>query len=318
MSSTINAIAGSGGGGGGPSETPSSILAKLNISGLKFINDSYNPLIPSLATFSGNGDIVASSPDGQVGITQNYKYDVSTNPGTYPYIKGESIYLETTGTLPDPGGELSITGHEVEVSNYNTPKVYEIYGYGSRVNLEWPADYAYGGFFSATPGSVNASNGLPFVCGVSAHTGFGHHANTGRSVAVEAVIESSPSNTMTTADEVIGVNVWGVANNNCTATSAYGVYIESFTKGGNGTWGSIYGVHANADTFNNTTNGWFLHSLSTVPSLLSGPLQFASMASEPASPPAGRMTLFSIMEGGKVTFKVKFPTGTAQRIAQEI
>lgn len=313
MSSTINAVAVNG-----SSETPSSILSKLNTSGLKFINASYNPLIPSLATFSGNGNIVASSSDGQVGITQNYKYDVSTNPGNYPYIKGESIYLETTGTLPDPGGTLSITGHEVRVSNYNTPKVYEIYGYASGVNLEWPADYAYGGFFSATPGSVNASNGLPFVCGVSAHTGFGHHANTGRSVAVEAVIESSPSNTLVTADEVIGVNVWGVANNNCTATNAYGVFIESFTKGGSGTWESIYGVYANSDTFNNTSNGWFLYSLSSVPSLLSGPLQLAVMSSEPASPLAGRVSIFSILEAGKVTIKAKFPTGTSQQIAQEV
>jgi len=278
---------------------------------VKLFDEDFEPDFPSYLAFgSDDFQTVPASANGQAGISQKYKFSLS---GTDQYIKGESIYLETQGSPTD----ASITGHEVYASNYNTTGVLEMYGYASRLNLEWPTDYAYGGFFSATPGSVNASGGLPFVCGISGHTGFGHHANTGRSVAVEAVIESSPSGSPVVGDEVIGLNVWGVANNNCTATKAYGVYLESFTKSGSGSWGSIYGLHADAGTFDNTSDGWFLHSESDVPSLFSGPLHFAVVDVEPAAPAAGRVVLFAILEGGKVAFKAKFPTGASQQVAKE-
>lgn len=274
------------------------------------IDEAYSPTYPAYFRMgSANFLNVPTAQGGQIGKDTHLRFHID---GNGQYVIGESVYLETQG---DPTSAY-IIGHEVNVSNYDTTGVVEAYGYSVNMNFEWPVDYGYAGFFSAGLGSVNAE-GTGFLSGVSSFVLTGHHANIPRAVNFEAAMTSAPSNNPVVASEVIGLNVWGVANNNCTADTAYGVFLESFTKSGSGAWNHIYGFSANANAFDNTADGWFLHNLSDAPSLLNGELQFGVLAAEPPNPPAGRYTIFGLMDGPKVKAMIKFPSGAAQQLAIE-
>lgn len=280
-------------------------------SSFKLLDTSYVPQYPATFTLgSSNVHNVPTADAGYSGLDEYLKCHID---GVGQYVSGQRIYLETSGTPTD----AILTGIDVHLSNYGTTGIDTIYGVAATVNAEWKADYIYGGFFSAAPGSVNADNSA-FIAGVSSYAGFGHHANTDRTVGYEAVLYSAPSGSPVVADKLIGLNVWGVANDKCTADKVYGVYLESFTKGGSGAFNHIYGFHADSTTFDNTVDGWFLHNESDAPSLLSGPLQFAILPADPPSPPAGRFSIYGLESGGKVKVMVKFPTGASQQLAIEV
>ncbi|HQZ81644.1 MAG TPA: hypothetical protein PLR83_00360 [Pyrinomonadaceae bacterium] len=300
-------VPGTSGGG----ETAATVLAKLNASGLKFIDPTLVPSFPSLASFgSDTVSTIPTADTGRTGLSQKYWFHLD---GSYQSIFGNKLELITEGA---PTG-ANVTGFDINVSNYNTTGIDSLYGFAVTANAEWRAEYIYGGFFSAAPGSINA-DGSPFISGVSSYAGFGHHANTGRTVGFEAALIAAASTVPVVADEVIGLNVWGHANNNSTADKAYGIFIESFTRAGTGGWNHVYAVHAAADAYANTPDGWFLHNLSPAPSLLSGELQFAKLAAEPANPPAGRFSIYGLDNGaGKLKVMVKFPSGTSQQLAIE-
>ncbi len=276
------------------------------------IDEAYNPVFPAYFRLgSANVINVPTAQNGQQGKDTHLRFHFD---GNGQYVKGESIYLETSGTPTD----LYIFGHDVSVSNYNTSGVAEAYGYSASMNFEWPVDYGYAAFFSCGLGSSNA-NGTQFLSGVTSSVLTGHHVSVPRAVNFEAIMATAPSGSPVVASEVIGLNIWGIANDKCTTDKAYGVFLESFAKGGSGAWNHIYGIHANADTFDNTADCWFLHSLSDAPSLLSGELQFAEMTTPPANPPNGRCTIFAQDDGGgKTQLMVKFPNGAAQQIAIEV
>lgn len=275
------------------------------------IDETYVPTFPAyFREGSANFLNVPTAQAGQQGKDTHLRFHID---GNGQYLIGESVYLETQG---DPTN-ANILGHEVTVSNYDTTGVAEAYGYSANMNFEWPVAYGYGGFFSVGLGSVNAE-GTQFLSGVTSSVLTGHHANVPRGVNFEAIMASAPSNTPVVASEMIGLNVWGIANDKCTFDKAYGVFIESFAKAGSGAWNHIFGMYAAANAFDNTADGWFLYNLSDAPSLLAGELRFAEMAVEPANPANGQFTIFAIDGGGgKTALMVKFPSGAAQQIAIE-
>ena len=278
----------------------------------RLIDLDYVPTYPAYFR-QGSSDVlnVPTAQNGQQGKDTHLKFHVD---GSGQYIKGESIYLETSGTPTN----LYLFGHDVYVSNYNTSGVLEAYGYSASMNFEWPVDSGYGGFFSVGLGSSNAE-GTQFLSGVTSSVLTGHHANIPRAENFEAIMASAASNTPVVADDVIGLNIWGVANNNCTVDNAYGVNLESFAKSGTGAWNHFYGFHAGPSTFDSVTDPWFLHNMSDAPSLLSGELQFAELAAAPANPAAGRCTVFAQDNGsGKTQLMVRFPSGAAQQLAIEL
>jgi hypothetical protein len=199
----------------------------------------------------------------------------------------------------------SIIGiHNDLITNGFTPSgTSTIYGVLNNVDIGFPVTTAYGVHTTVSHGGLGAG-GSGTMIGTFSAAGMGHNGDLTTAIGGRFRLNSSASSASITTN-AYGLQSQMTVNSGITVTNWRGLSLDTIVMSG-GVVSNSYGIYADASIDVGSTSKYFIYSLSTSPSFLSGKLTFDT--SDTAAATTGNQTI------SKPAFSVNFAAGTSSLV----
>lgn len=234
---------------------------------LKMLDADYIPLLGGVTNtnyFSIGTDTRFNVPTANGFIATDFNYPITINGTAKNYI-GRKQAIDVQGSPVSP----TIIGDYTTIfSNAFFPTgSSEVYGNLTNVDIGFPVTRGYGGYFAIQSGGSGAS-GAVTLTGVTGIVGMAHNGNTTNAFGGDFFLASSSSSPslVTTA---AAVRARTTINPGVTVTNLRGLALTDWVTN-SGTAVNSYGIYADSSIDIGTANKFFIYSLSTSPSRLSG------------------------------------------------
>lgn len=234
---------------------------------LKLLDKTYTPLLgPNVETYFNIGSetrIVIPTASALTGMESDLPLTIS---GDSKYYVGNRQKMDLQGTSISPqiiGSWTSLFTNALFLSGTS-----RIYGTYSNVDLGAPFTEAYGGLFTVNSGGSGAT-GAGTLVGVMGAVGMAHNANTDKAFAGDFWLCSSTSSP-SVVNVAAAVRARATLQTGVTVSVLRGLSLTDWVNNG-GAATISYGIYADASIDIGTTK-YFIYSLSTSPSFLSGQL----------------------------------------------
>jgi hypothetical protein len=242
----------------------------ISINTIKLVDNAYvhtwDVFGPTKQYLTAGSNSVITIPPSKNLVADTVDLNLSLDATTF-LVQGRYTNLTVSGTMSSP----QITGNYVKLfSNGSFPAgTGSLYGIQSNVDVGGQFLSAYGGYFSAQSGGSGAS-GLGSIYGIQAVVGMAHNGNTTNAFAGDFWLSSSLSDpSVVTLGAALKAHV--TLQSGLTVNDLRGLSLSGWTYNA-GSVGVSYGIYADATIDNFSATRYFIYSLSTSPSFLSGTL----------------------------------------------